>query len=347
MNQPQHAPRLNRRALLLGTGAALALPHMARAAVMDLKVSLSAPYDGSTAPFFLGIQRKYYEDVGLRPQFDTSGGAVESIGRVGSGAYDYAVGDINVLMDFDARNADKAPSAIYMLYYRSPLSVITFAKAGISKPADLAGKTLGAAVTDGAYRLFPAYCKQAGVDPNAVKWKFVDLRLREALLLRGDVDAILGFDSTSYFNLLKGGAKPADVKFLYYSDAGMPLYGNCLIGAKKHIDTDPDLTKRFLTASARSWQAAMSDPDAAIAALRVQEGLIDVTLETERLKWVIKNQLISDESRASGMGMVQPERLAKAIALVKDGFGLPVAPDAGLVYTPAFLPAADVRKVPV
>jgi NitT/TauT family transport system substrate-binding protein len=137
-----------------------------------------------------------------------------------------------------------------------------------------------------------------------VKWKFVDLRLREALLLRGDVDAILGFDSTSYFNLLKGGAKAADVKFLYYSDSGMPLYSNCLIAAKKIVDGGSDIAKRFLTASGRSWQAAIADPKAAIAALQKQESLIDVALEIERLNWVIKNQLISDESRANGMGAV-------------------------------------------
>ncbi len=160
-------PRLPRRALLLGAGATLAAPHVARAQMTDLKVSLSAPYDGSTAPFFLGPRRGFYEQVGLRCQFDTSNGAVEAIGRVGSGAYDFAVGDINVLMDFIANNPAKAPSAIYMLYYRSPLSAITFAKSGITKPADLAGKTLGAAVTDAAYRLFPAFCKQTGLDPNS------------------------------------------------------------------------------------------------------------------------------------------------------------------------------------
>ncbi len=340
-------PRLPRRALLLGAGATLAAPHVARAQMTDLKVSLSAPYDGSTAPFFLGAQRGFYEQVGLRCQFDTSNGAVEAIGRVGSGAYDFAVGDINVLMDFIANNPAKAPSAIYMLYYRSPLSAITFAKSGITKPADLAGKTLGAAVTDAAYRLFPAFCKQTGVDPNSVKWKFVDLRLREALLLRGDVDAILGFDSTSAFNLVKGGAKSADVKFVYYSDAGLPLYSNCLIATKKIVDGNPDLAKRFLTASGRAWQAAMAEPTAAIDALQKQESLIDVALENNRLKWVIKNQLITDESRANGMGGVETDRLAKSIAIVKDGFALPVAPPVNLVFNPSFLPSADIRKIPV
>jgi NitT/TauT family transport system substrate-binding protein len=337
--------RLDRRTMLLGGAAGLALPHVARAQAVPLKVSLSAPYDGSTSPFFLGLQKGFYSDVGLAPQFDTSGGAVESIGRVGSAAYDFAVGDINVLMDFDAKNPDKAPSGVYMLYYRSPLCAISFAKAGISKPADLAGKTLGAAVTDGAYRLFPAFAKQNGIDPASVKWKFVDLRLRESLLLRNDVDAILGFDSTSYFNLVKAGAKGDDIKFVYYSDFGLPLYSNGLIAAKKNIQ-NPDLTKRFLIATGRSWQAAIADPAAAIAALQQKESLTDVALETKRLNWVIANQLTTAESKANGLGAVDPVRLANSIAVVKDGFELPVAPPADVVFNASFLPDAAIRRIP-
>jgi NitT/TauT family transport system substrate-binding protein len=339
--------RLTRRLLLTGAGATLAMPHIARAAdLMDLKVSLSAPYDGSTSPFFLGLQRGYYSDVGLKPTFDSSGGAVEAVGRVGSNSYDFAVGDINVLMDFNVKNPAQACSMVYMLYYRSPLSVISLAKAGIAKPADLKGKTLGDAVTDAAYKLFPAYCKQTKLDPASVNWKMIDLRLRESLLLRGEVDAILGFDSTSYYNLLKGGAKAGDVKFLYFSDAGMPLYSNGLIAAKKRLDGDPAIIKKFLAASAKSWQAAIADPAAAIAALQKQESLIDVALEVERLKWVIKNQLTTDESKASGLGAVNADRLAKSIVIVKDGFDLATTPDAKIVYNGSFLPPMDVRKIP-
>lgn len=343
---PSAKPILSKRALLIGASTVLAAPHIARAQTMPLKVSLSAPYDGSTSPFFLGLQKNFFDAAGLKPSFDSSGGAVESIGRVASGTYDFGVADINVLMDFDAKNPGNAPSTVYMLYYRSPLSAIFFTKSGIAKPADLAGKTIGAAVTDGAYRLFPAYCKQTGLDPDSVKWKFVDLRLREALLLRGEVDAILGFDSTSYYNLLKGGAKPGDVGFLYYSDSGMPLYSNSLIAAKKHVDSNPDLVKRFLDAAARSWQAAIADPAAAIAALRRQESLIDVALETERLGWVVKNQLVTAESKANGMGVVDPGRLGKSIGIVTEGFGLPSAPPAGVVFNGSFMPPLDSRRLP-
>lgn len=338
--------RLTRRSALLAGAGLLAAPHIARSqTLLDLKVSLSAPYDGSNAAYFMGVEKGFWEQAGLRCQFDTSGGAVESVGRVGSGAYDFGVCDINVLIDFAAKNPDKTPSCVYMLYYRSPLCAISFTKAGISKPSDLVGKTIGAAVTDGAYRLFPAFCKQTGLDPNSVKWKFVDLRLRESLLLRNDVDAILGFDSTSYFNLLKAGAKPGEVSFLYYSDMGLPLYSNGLIASKKMIDTNPDVVKRFLTAASRAWQATIADPKTAIAALQKKESLIDVALENERIGWVIKNQAVTTESRASGMGAVDPARLATSIQIVKDGFDLPVAPPANVIFNPSFLPDMGVRKI--
>ena len=336
---------LTRRAAVLTGATLLALPHIARAQSLDLKVSLSAPYDGSASPYFHAIEKGFYRAVALNCTFDTSGGAVESIGRVASGAYDFGICDINVLMDFAAKNPGQSPSCIYMLYYRSPLCAISFAKAGIAKPADLAGKTLGDAVTDGAYRLFPAFCKTTGIDANSVKWKLIDLRLRETLLLRGEVDAILGFDSTSYFNLLKAGARPEDIRFLYYSDLGLPLYSNALIASRKMIDSNPDIVKRFLRATSQGWQATIADPAAAIAALQKKESLIDTKLELDRISWVIHKQVVTDESRRLGVGAVDPTRLASSIEIVKEGFGLPAAPPSGLVFDARFLPDMEVRKI--
>ena len=340
---------LTRRSLIAVSALALsagARRGSAQETLVRLKVSLNAPYDGSNAAFFLADQRGYYARANLSCQFDTSGGAVESVGRIGTGVYDFAFTDLNVLIDFAAKNPDKAPRDVFMLYYRSPLSVISFEKAGITKASDLAGKTLGAAVTDAAYRLFPAFCKQTGLDPASVKWKFVDLRLRETLLLRGEVDAILGFDSTSYFNLVKTGAKPETVKFLYYADTGMPVYGNSLAASKKMADTAPDVTRRFVAASAQGWMDAIRDPDAAIAALAKKDSLVDVKLESEKLNWVIKNQIYSAESRTNGIGIVDPARLANSIQIVKDAFGLPTAPEPAAVFDPGFMPAADTRMLP-
>ena len=76
----------------------------ARAEDVSLKVSLNAPYDGSNAAFFLAADRGYYAAEGLKVQFDPSGGSGEAVTRIGSGTYDFGFGDINVLMEFNAKN---------------------------------------------------------------------------------------------------------------------------------------------------------------------------------------------------------------------------------------------------
>jgi NMT1/THI5 like. len=63
------------------------------------------------------------------------------------------------------------------------------------------------------------------------------------MLLKGDVDGILGFDSTMYFNLVRQGIKPEDIKFLYYSDAGMDIYGNAILASKKILTEQPAVVK--------------------------------------------------------------------------------------------------------
>jgi NitT/TauT family transport system substrate-binding protein len=311
----------------------------------QIKVSLNAPFDGSNAAFFLAEERGYYAAEGIKPTFDPSGGSGEAVTRIGSGTYDFSFGDVNVLLDFNAKNAANAGRAIYMLYYRSPLSIVSFAKAGISKPSDLADRKIGGSLGDGAYKLFPAYAAVTGVKADSIKWSYGDLRLRESMLLKGDVDGILGFDSTMYFNLVRQGIKPEDIKFLYYSDAGMDIYGNTIMASKKMLTEHPAIVKGFVKATAKGWQDAIKDPKAAVAALKKRSSLVNEATELEKLEWLIKNQLVTAESKADGLGGVRADRFGKSVTTVADAFQLPnVKPED--VFDPAYLPDAAIRKLP-
>lgn len=321
----------------------MALPAGAEEAV---KVSLNAPFDGSNAAFFLAEDRGYYAAEGIKPSFDPSGGSGQAVTRIGSGTYDFGFGDINVLLDFNAKNPDAAGRAVYMIYYRSPLSIGSFAKAGINKPSDLPGKKLGGSLGDGAYKLWPAYTNVTGIKPDSVTWSYGDLRLREAMLLKGDVDGILGFDSTMYFNLVRQGIKPSDIKFLYYSDAGMDLYGNAILASKKVMAERPNVVKGFVKATAKGWQDAIKDPKAAIAALKKHSSLVDEAIETEKLEWLIKNQITTPESKADGVGNVRAERFGKSVAMVAKAFELPKAITPAEVFDASYLPDASIRKLP-
>ncbi len=93
----------------------------------DVKITLSAPYDGSNSAFFLADERGYYRANGLKVTLDPSGGSGEAVTRIGSGTYDFGVGDVNVLMEFNAKNPANAGLAVYLMYSRSPLSAGGFA----------------------------------------------------------------------------------------------------------------------------------------------------------------------------------------------------------------------------
>ncbi len=336
-----------RRVAICSTMICLAVSSAVTAhAQTDLKISLNAPYDGSNAAFFLAEAKGYYSAEGLKPTFDPSGGSGEAVTRIGSSTYDFGFGDINVLMEFNAKNPANAGKAVYMLYYRSPLSVGSFAKNGIGKPSDLDGKRMGGALSDGAYKLFPAYAKLAAINVPSIQWQFGDLRLREALLLKGDVDAILGFDSTMYFNFVRQGIAPADIKFLYYSDAGLNIYGNAILASKKMIESNPKAVRGFVAATAKGWRDAVADPAAAIAALKKRSGLVDEKLETAKLEWLIKNQLKTAESTADGLGDVRADRFAQSLSTVGAAFELSKTPAPGEVFTAEFLPDAAIRKLP-
>ena len=315
--------------------------------LMPIKFTLAATLDGSNAPFLLADKMGWYREAGFACSFDASGGSGEAVSRVGSGVYDAGVGDINVLLEFASNNPNAIFPCVYMLYYRSPLSVATLAKNGIAKPADLNGCKMGAAATDGAYRLFPAYAKVTGVDPKSINWDMVGLQLREAVLARGDVQAILGFDSTMLIGLQKAGIDAADIRFLYYADAGLDLYGNGLLISDKFRKQDPAVIKRFVAVSARAWQASIADPQAAIAALKERVPLINADLELAKLRWLIKNQLVTDESRADGLGMVRAARLAKAVEVVSAAYGLKQPPTPEQIFDPSFMPPEALRKLPV
>jgi NitT/TauT family transport system substrate-binding protein len=330
--------------------AALATPFILKAgrslAATPVKFSFSAPFDGSNCMYLLADQMGFYKEAGLECQFDSGGGSGEAASRAGSGVYDGGTVDINNVAEFNAKNPTAELRAVYMIYFKSPLCVASLAKSGINKPADLAGKTIGAAAADGAYRLFTTYAKTTAIDPAAVKWNMVGLQLREAVLAGGSADAILGFDSTMYFGLVKAGIAPADIKFLYYGDAGLDLYGNAIVLSKNFHTTKPDAAKAFVAASARGYQAAIADPKAAVAALKAHQPLINAALEEEKLRWLIKNQFTTEETRKNGLGGVDSARLSKSMEAVAAGFGLPSVPKAEDLFDPSLLPSADLRKLP-
>jgi NitT/TauT family transport system substrate-binding protein len=200
-----------------------------------IKFQLDWRFEGPAALFLHPAAKGYFKDAGLDVTIDSGNGSGGTVTRVASGTYDMGFADMAALMEFHANNPDapNKPVAVMMVYNNTPAAVLALKKSGITKPADLNGKKLGAPVFDAGRKAFPIFEKANNV--SNVAWTSMDPPLRETMLVRGDIDAITGFSFTSLLNLEARGVKAEDVVIMPYADYGVKLYGNAIIASPKLI----------------------------------------------------------------------------------------------------------------
>jgi len=312
-----------------------------------IKFQLDWRFEGPSALFLLPEAKGYFKQAGLDVSIDAGSGSGGTITRVASGTYDMGFADMAALMEFHANNPDapNKPVAVMMVYNNTPAAAFALKKSGIKTPADLVGKKLGAPVFDSGRKSWPIFAKANKLGP--VTWTSMDPPLRETMLVRGDVDAITGFSSTSVLNLEARGAKPDEIVMFPYAQYGVKLYGNAIIASPKMIKENPEAIKAFLKAFAKGAKEVMAAPDAAIASVRARDGIINVPLETRRLKMAIDQVVNSPDARAEGFGQVKLPRLALMASQVGDAFATKTRVNADAVWTSAYLPsAAELNVLP-
>ena len=336
------------QAHLLAAAFALASPLAALAqAATPIKFQLDWRFEGPAALFLASSAKGYYKAAGLDVTIDAGNGSGGTVTRVASGTYDMGFADMAALMEFHANNPDapNKPVAILMVYNNTPAAVLALKKSGITKPADLNGRKLGAPGFDAGRRAFPIFAKANNI--SGVQWTSMDPPLRETMLVRGEIEAITGFSFTSLLNLEARGVKAEDVVILPYPNHGVKLYGNVVIASPKLLKENPAAVKAFVSAFLKGIKEVMANPDPAIEYVKARDGIINVDLEKRRLRMAIDSVVASPDARAEGFGVAVPGRLALMASQVSDAFGTKTRIDPTAVWTDAFLPAkAELNVLP-
>ena len=319
----------------------------AQAQSTPIKFQLDWRFEGPAALFLSPAAKGYFKDAKLDVTIDAGNGSGGTVTRVASGTYDMGFADMAALMEFHANNPDSPskPVAVMMVYNNTPASVMVLKKSGIKTLADLSGKKFGAPVFDAGRRAFPIFAKANSV--TGVQWTAMDPPLRETMLVRGDVDAITGFTFTSLLNLEARGVKAADVVVFPYADNGVKLYGNVIIATPKILKENPAAVKAFLAAFTKGVRDVVAKPEGAIESVRQRDGIINVELETRRLKLAIDTVVNSPDARAEGFGQIKGPRLTLMASQVSDAFNTKTRVNADAVWNGSFLPsAAELNVLP-
>jgi len=321
--------------------AAVGLTTLASArAEDDVRLRLNWMYYGSHAGFALGKDRGYYDEVGIDLDIRSGNGSSSAHRLVANGDSDFAYGSCAAMVSLAAQGAPLI--SVGVIDAMGTEAIIVRPDTGVKSIEDLKGKKLLTTANAGVNTFFPLVLKNAGLEESDVNLTVVPDGALVSAYLQGTGDAVGilgGLDDKPAEIKANGGDDPMTFP---YSDYGVNQVGYCL---STHLDTvknNPDLVKRFVEATVKSYKEAEADPEAAVAAMAdivggsmaSDEGkaqsraVLDVTLGV----------LYSGANADKKLGMNVPSDWEDMLALMKTYNDLETDKTAADFYTNDFLP---------
>ncbi|MEX5727741.1 NitT/TauT family transport system substrate-binding protein [Rhodovulum iodosum] len=329
------------RQTLAALAAAATLAATPALAQTEVPFALDWKFEGPSAAYFAAIDNGHFAEAGLDVEVSAGQGSLDAIPKVATGAFPMGFADINSLIKFLDQNPGAPVIAVMMIYDKPPFAVVGRKSLGIEAPKDLEGKVLGAPPPDGAWAQFPAFATANDLDMSKITVEPVGFPTREPMLAEGKVDAVTGFSFSSYLNLVRLGVPEDDISTILMADYGLALYGNAIIVNTDFAEANPELVEGFLGAVAAGWKDVIADPEMGAEAVAARNPAADVALEQRRLELAIAANVVTDYTKANGMGGIDPERMEKALEQVAETYVFKNAPDASLYFTDAYLPEGN------
>jgi NitT/TauT family transport system substrate-binding protein len=224
---------------------------------------------GLHVPFYYGKERGFYSAEGIDLTLNEGRGSANTVQVVAAGSDTFGLADSSSVIVTASKGADV--KSVMSLLNSTGFAVISMASTGIRTPKDLEGKRLAVSPGDPLGQLFQAVAAVNKLDMSKISLVQVDPAAKVVSVLERKADALLGGADDQYFLIKQRGIEPAALRF---ADHGANIVGMTVLTKGELIKSKPDLVRRFVRASARSWEEAKKNPGAAVdAALKVKPDL--------------------------------------------------------------------------
>ncbi len=247
-------------------------------AALPVDLYLAFRPDVQFAPFYVGLDRGFFSARGLdvtlthQPESDSIRlvGGAPAPGRMRVAV----VSGEQVLL---ARAQDVPVRYVFAWYQRFPVAVASRAELGITRPADLAGHSVGVPMREGASYIGLAALLAAGglteadIDLQATGFTQVET------LLANRVDAVVVYASNEPVQLEAAGAA---VNLIYVADV-VDLVSNGLAVSEADLAGRPDQVRALAAAFSEALTYTLDHPDEAYTiSQKYVEGLADPQIES-------------------------------------------------------------------
>jgi NitT/TauT family transport system substrate-binding protein len=330
------------RLLAAALAAVMASPAVAQTGI---KFTLDGPTEGPEALFLVPHDRGYFKTEGLEVVVDDAVSPLDPILRIASGGYELGFADINALIKYRDQHPSAPLKAVYMVYNKPAYAIVARRSRGITEPQQLENKKLGAPIAGSTFAQWPLFAKLNNIDMSKVTIEKIGIPVRSPMLAAGQIDAALGSSFRLYVDLKDRGVPVDDIVLMPMANYGMKLYGNAIVVNSKFAGEKPDLVKAFLRAFNRGFKETIRNPAEAIESILKRDDAARKEVELERLRMAIRENVLTPEVRANGLGAIETARLEQSMEQMALVYVFKAKPKPEEIFDAEFLPPPDQRKI--
>jgi NitT/TauT family transport system substrate-binding protein len=315
-------------AIAVGLMALGTLPALAQD---DVSLRLNWYLGGLHVPYYYGKDLGYFADEGINLTINEGRGSANTVQVVAAGSDTFGMADSTSLIGLSAKGAEI--KSVMSLLNSTGYSVVSLAKTGIRTAKDLEGKSFAVSAGDPLGQLFQAVAAYNNLDMSTISYVQVDPAAKVVSVLEGRVDARLGGADDQFFLIKYQGVEPHALRF---ADNGANIVGMTIVAQESLIESNPDLVKRFVRASVKSWKAAQENPEAAVdAALKVKS---DLNRQSTLDPMMVDFELLSSPNSKDRIGWGAEADWTQTLDLLKKYRDLETDKDWTAFHTNEFVP---------
>ncbi len=273
---------------------------------------------GRHAPFFVGIEKGYYKEVGLDLQVLPSSGSGFVATAVDGGQAEFGLIEATALIQAVAKGAKIKMFQAFVVDTPNGLASLK----PIPDLKSLLTIKIGSPATSSTKSIMPVIMDLNGLDPEKLQWVTANTASLITLVANGSVDAF-GAALDSDVPVLEKILKPQGKKVFYspYAKWGYDGLGFLFMAKTSLLSERPQDAKGFASATAKAVAFSLANPDAATDIMVKYNPTLD--RETTFIQWGYSIEAIETPyKKQHGFGNVTEDRVLRSIELTKKAFKL-------------------------
>ena len=246
--------------ILLVSGFCFSTPTIASPAFQPLekvRLQLKWFHQFQFAGYYAAIEQGYYAEEGLEVEIQERQIEKNVTDQVVNNEADYGVGDSGLLHEYAL---GKPVVAIAAIFQHNPLVFITKQNSGIISPFEMKGKRI--MLDSFNANEAPLRTLLSSVNISYADIKLVTQSTDNSLLVRGDLDVMTGYltDQPFYYR-----QHNIPITIINPQNYGIDFYGDILFTSENERQKHSDRINRFLKATLKGWEFAISHPQQIIS----------------------------------------------------------------------------------